>query len=505
MRSEKKKAQKKKEIYPIDIKEFRPLGYYDDECDRDVAKFATLVNKMLQPYCDTIKMKGLARELSILAILYTEDVISDCGIWKSFRSLCDEKYGKFPFYGTEADYDEEGVNLSDIKFLVWYRICCNRKTFFNPDSEVVTDISDLLYQLLQVTQDELFINDTLRDFFKDAEFMDEFLVMRDVLKWLYFDCYLTKIQDSNNKINEFIDTYKPLYNDKTYYAAECVVPLKEQIGPLGLTSAEWLSAILKTHGHTSYAKALEGSELLEPQTYIQRRKNDEYLEFETMDGETFRIYDEDGSIPDAKIFDEDMVSFASFVKYQDKYYLNGLMSSIPDFEIFKKMKEDYQSNPSLRNLFRNTPLVNASKYEISSEDIGSRLYYFEDTNAGLAFIEEKVKPSNSKEFRDSVLEEFGYSRNVALYYESNDKPFCLMCNAAEIIKDPKNPYYNPAKENNITINTINIIPKNVLIYLVEREMIPSFGINTSQGVEHGKKIIKDNLHFVMDYLYFVNS
>lgn len=57
--------------------------------------------------------------LSIVAACYLEDVVSEFGIFNSFREKHKELYGKnFPFY-SEQDYVEEEVNFSDIQFLVW--------------------------------------------------------------------------------------------------------------------------------------------------------------------------------------------------------------------------------------------------------------------------------------------------------------------------------------------------------------------------------------------------
>ncbi len=100
------------------------------------------------------------------------------------------------------------------------------------------------------------INDDLYDFFHEARFTDNFYDVRQVLKWYFFDCYLTSGRFQESTFDEALDYQMDLCRGNRQVAqsaAEASIAFRYQVGPLALKPQEWLAALLTIHGHADKA------------------------------------------------------------------------------------------------------------------------------------------------------------------------------------------------------------------------------------------------------------
>lgn len=75
--------------------------------------------------------------------------------------------------------------------------------------------------------------------------------MRQVLKWNFFDCYLTSGCFQESTFDEALDYQMDLClgnRQVAQSAAEASIAFRYQVDPLALKPQEWLAALLTVHG-----------------------------------------------------------------------------------------------------------------------------------------------------------------------------------------------------------------------------------------------------------------
>lgn len=168
-------------IKVLDWKKYRPEGF-NSVSDSYYVKLSSRIYKELLAFSpDTaVWTKECVREISIVSSSYLEDVVSNLGIFKSFRDKHEELYGsKLPFFKTGKDYFEDAVNYVDVLFLVWYISSLHIFTdgFLFPFGGTVIDLADIIYDILEDEYDDAPINKTYSEIFEALE-TDDPAIMR---------------------------------------------------------------------------------------------------------------------------------------------------------------------------------------------------------------------------------------------------------------------------------------------------------------------------------------
>ena len=83
--------------------------------------------------------------------------------------------------------------LEDIQFLLWDATVAGEdfETLVNLENESLAKVVSQIYDYLAELFEDPLINNDLSGFFHEARFTDNFYEVRQVLKWCFFDCYLT--------------------------------------------------------------------------------------------------------------------------------------------------------------------------------------------------------------------------------------------------------------------------------------------------------------------------
>ena len=121
----------------------------------------------------------------------------------------------------------------------------------NPENEALAYAARSVYAYFMELFEDTPINDDLYDFFHEARFTDNFYEVRQVLKWYFFDCYLTSGRFQESTFDEALDYQMDLCRGNRQIAqsaAEASMAFRYQVGPLALKPHEWLAALLIVHG-----------------------------------------------------------------------------------------------------------------------------------------------------------------------------------------------------------------------------------------------------------------
>ncbi len=303
--------------------------------DADYTEFANLL-------LDTIEEAKVAeiteKEKKAIAInltMYYEDVIADSGIWRSFTNQVHSLYGKYlPFYTiNEKDYLQDEPNLEDVKFLIWYTLLNSRKSseeVFDPEIPFIQQLSGKIFDIMVEWFEKMPINVSLQEFFSPSSYnLKHFYEVRDILEWLCYDCYLTRIINKDevirteaNKVIDLVDKSMPVAIE----AVTHTIPFRVQTGPLALLPQKWLGMILRNQpGDVMSRFALEIERMdCEPFGIFDILEADRNEGLGLMDiyGEDFYISNSELENPPSIIYSSKGI-ISSFVMYGNRWFLNA--------------------------------------------------------------------------------------------------------------------------------------------------------------------------------------
>jgi len=195
------------------------------------------------------------RAIVLTAIGYFQDVVSDCGIWRSFISIHKSFYGKpLPFYNLPEEYCESELNKEDLQFLVWYVIECNstNQGMLSPHNADIEKIANLFFGIL----DKNYLDAPLPTEYTmamDVE-LDNIGQTQDILdlsSWLFWNSYLMPhaarpaIDEAMVEAQQIMQRYTDR-NEASPHLSDLNdrVMLSNPTGPLALTVGEWLKMIV---------------------------------------------------------------------------------------------------------------------------------------------------------------------------------------------------------------------------------------------------------------------
>ena len=459
--------------------------------DTEYARIATEVaTAMAKEGVEDISVNGI-RQMALNITLYFEDIIADAGIWRAFTSKMKEMYGRqLPFYDIdEESYFDDEPNIEDVKFIVWYTMLdVHHGKIGNPENPVLERLAIAAYNVLERHYETVPVNECLKDYFHNPQFIDDFYKQRDALKWLYLSCYLTYIPnavdviiDHAHQMAETIDY--PL--DAAFYHVESLLAYTSEIGPLRLKPQEWMAAILRANGNDEAADKVENQRLLDYRMYkIDNVDDDRSMTFKDISGETFTVTARELNDPQDECYQRKGI-VAAFVEYDGAWHLNGGSSWSNDLTMFDEMAEDYEGHKHLQKAFD----------DMIKESKDTRLFYFADAAELKGFLLKHL-PANEeveKNFQLSADDE-----NIVLYIpEKSTEDLQILPDGAFCVKDERNPYYNQKWSRNQALNFVLSVSPEVQNCLISQGLLPDAAINSSKGVERGNEIVQQNFDFLV--------
>ena len=278
-----------------DIRKGHPFGV-SSPTDADYVRIAKAVFDRLRytPFCAERSDEEMKR-MAIKLTLYFEDMVSEIGLWHSFVQKHQQLYGKpLPFYHVEKNYTPDEPHIEDIQFLLWDSTLDDEysDTLVNPENEALAHAARTVYTYFMELFEDTPINDDLYDFFHEACFTDNFYDVRQVLKWYFFDCYLTSGRFQKTTFDEALDYQMDLCQGNRQIAqsaAEASIAFRYQVGPLALILQEWLAALLTVHGHTEKAANVATIEAKELEPYVLEHYDRQTVTLRNVDDELMTV------------------------------------------------------------------------------------------------------------------------------------------------------------------------------------------------------------------------
>jgi hypothetical protein len=473
------------------IRNLHPLSLPHSPTDQEYALLANRLERaLLTEELDELANPAAMKAIISRIIMYYEDIVADAGMWRAFVAKNQELYGRpYPFYPVDDEFYVDEPDFNAVRLLVWdaFRDFRGPDRVINPENPAIKMIAQILYDILDSEFENTAINEQLADYFRKATFANDFYEMRDVLKWIFFHCYITSdchAEDIVSGIKQKFEQY--LYVDDSYYWAECIVPMQIQVGMLALLPKDWLAQFISEVGDKQVAKKIAD---IETPGYI------DVVSVTAYDKHTVSFTDEDHRnivIERGERFDisdeaikEDGIYVGSYAKYDGKWYLNGCHAVYPK----TSHKEDKPEEPSLQG-------IDKEHYDRLMEmSGGSPLFYFKSIRQLRKFLKEQAGWSN---ISLRAFKNYQGEQNFALYIPGVNKPIAVIPQIAISIKDSRNPCYNANNNANMGLSVVvndEVAPGEVARYLIAHHMLPDAHLNSLKGKEHGRQLLQDNIDF----------
>ena len=332
-----------KKIYTSDISTSHPgigkvyaTDYY----------YTQLANKLLDDFKKANvdfedSTANIMRYAAISLTLYMEDIVADSGQWRMFSDLCHEMFGwPVPMYHDETEeYYPDEPSLMAVRYIIWHAANEMEGIWWNPDYDKLDTLATVAYQRLSDEFEKAPINEQLTEdvetLMKESE--EDFNKMRYALIWLITNCYIIRTARSEDfLINSMEDTesLKDMMSDermRRFYAYMTSI-FAYKFGPLALYPKQYLAALARAKSMEEMAKALDEIEVIPIHAFRYTASEDgQTLHMECTNGRTIDVPRNEFTLEDDKLFSTNCC-FASFVYYQGKWRLNGVMSAIKNTE-----------------------------------------------------------------------------------------------------------------------------------------------------------------------------
>lgn len=465
-----------------------PLKCGSDKYYADLASRLKTAMLMLPLPLDNVP-KDLLDEAAMVCAAYFEDLVSGIGVWDAIRTLHRAKYGVWlPFYDcTHDDYLLDNINLEDLKFLIWQAWCRTGMPddmIYSPLAESVELMAELAYDLLneeyETAPESTRVADTVARIFRH----DDFLAVRSLAEWLVFRNPLTRnryaydnamSQAENMGENNYLNDV-----DKAFYYVTSQGACRWATGPEGLRAGEYLSEMARAKGFAQAAANLEQMELVGPTLFRVGAVDKKAVRFEDAAGRIYEVVK--SSFAKGTYFNEVQGYMATIARYGDKWLLNGLAVGVP--------ADPFAGKESRLTDFGDNPVGREMAARISEAHKGQRIFYCRNM--------EEVSQTLGIEYRPGSKDSDAPQDILLLL---SDEGIRILGGYAAVIKDRKNPLYDKqgAEEVALKFLTAGLTPDDIAAIMQAKAMLPDAKLSCSQGKRMGRRLVKDNLRFLLGF------
>lgn len=442
--------------------------------------------------------ENVRKRISMYIAAYFEDTISKFGLWQAFTAKHKFLYDKWlPLYDSENEYFEDEINVSDVKFILWYSIQQlvgkASHTIFPPFIGGLEELSRQLYEVLDSRYETAPANEFLYHLFENENVYSDVFVLKQYVNWLFAHSYLMepstqfKIAENQHFVAEKFKASTDEQKNMIMYGIMQDTIFLYPCGPLALLMKDWLCAIVgkespcfELYRHIDVKPALNWlvTKMDDSHIYISCLQKDDMMQ---LDRKMFK--DSEKFVPGKTVVT------CGFLKYKDVWNINGIIS-LNDISKFQNIKRQPNID-KLREMHKNV-------YEKFMSVNENPIAYFDSLDNLKSFLISKMGwPEDSNNSFDALSK----SRNFVLF-ASEDKGLIIATNIAEFISDEHNPMYNPdeakLKSFFIFVNK-GQCPIDLLEYLVENDKLPDAGMivdTPNSNIEKGKQLLKDNWDFI---------
>ena len=384
---------------------------------------------------------------------------------------------------------------------VWQPIKIGEK-IYNPENTGILALANEIYDIFDEEFETAPVNERLQDFFDFSELTeDDFLEYRNKVEWFYFDsyinmgCYESYLDTVSDEIVEY--QKRKDFDDRTMdmmiYSFKMNSVVSGRTPLLAITAPEYLKLLLEeqavNHVDAPYMEVDSRMRAF----YLVTDDTDDYYVFKEVSGkeETYKVTKDSIELNAPKLIPGDMVVATTLFKFGKYWQHNGAMNiySIKDF-----------------------PELDDIKNKLSDANKKAAYDDFVAATKGKHFVFLKGK----EEMNDFISNKMKYKIASGLKIPDTGNDVLMLCitpkqgisvvrNYCECIASPDNPYYNKEMAEKNAFNFLTnsrLIPYETACELLDRGYLKDAALNSTQGLEHGKELVRKNGRFMLDYFFY---
>jgi len=435
------------------------------------------------------------RDISIKTTAYFEDVISGFGLWQAFINIHKELYGKYlPFFDLDdEEYFDDEINVEDIQFLVWAVLQRDDieneiQRFLNPENPSLISLSEMIYDLLDDEFETAPENEKVCNYIHTVNHLDDILSTRDLLGWLHYNSYLSMSYPLQNfqreiedlKLKKTDDFYRDNF-DRLKYAIEKSAIFSKTCTPLAIHAKDWLAQIV---AGTPKAKVYKAIDFRQINNYNIVAYNAETVTISNADNQNFQVSINSLSNPPSFIKEKSMM--CSIVFFNGLWRVNGFASFFHEKAEFRKIEEF------------NDPASKRKAYEQIMNITDKPICYCKNSQE-LVEVLMQIFPASDK--NKLLPDGFDELSNFVIFAHP-EIGIGFFPDLAQHITDPNNPLFDKIINEQEGLGVLTgyyELPKQLLEYLIDNDLINEIHLNSLFGKEYGRNQIQDNLRFIVRF------
>ncbi|MDE5807015.1 MAG: DUF3843 family protein, partial [Muribaculaceae bacterium] len=402
--------------------------------------------------------------------------------------------GWLPFFDTShEDYFNDDLNIEDIKLIIWINLVRTGQPegrIFSPFSPAVELMAESCYEILIEAFDKAPKASRIRDFIKITFAKRHYYQLRALSVWIGVDFPLTAVPFLRQQILsdaiELTEMYKESDFTMCYYMAECHVSWIKYCSFIGYSSMEILSVMAEDYGFPETAKLLKEIKVISPALYEIMERGKDFIKVRNVVDEEFLITLD--SFKSTVQLNNVEGFLASIVRFGDSWYVNGSVN------MFSQLPEKERERLNLN--FIPESIKEKVREFIRNHD-GKKLFYCKSEKAVgklLGFATPKLNDEDN---------ESGIKAKNILLVMSDTGLASIVPDVCQLFADPENKLYRKTadRDGSESLHLIcsGEIPDDVAEYIQENHLLPNAAMFTSQGKEFGKKIVQENLRFLINF------
>ncbi len=475
-------------IKPSDIETFHMVPYKTD------VHYAGIANKIFKAVKNGIKYglpsyyRSFMRDMSIAAALYFEDICSDLGVWRLFKKLHYERYGKIlPFELDQGETLDNGLTKNGVQFVMWIALSDVHEGVVNPNSTFLQLSASIAFDILTEESKWIVPNGELRRFIYDCDF-DDLYKVRDVLIWLTRFNYLSCWELGAKKLQMLKVSQIDLMCEKSAsYFVDCTAPFILGCTPLSIPSKAFYADLLEERGIPDASGFVRDLEYIPIDFWKSSPKGGTVYKLVNAEGRSFAVdYGPRLTSESIKIVAASKYVYCALIKYRGKVEFNGTVAPIA--------KDVYDDAALVKKKLKD---LERAKDSIKSTDKLQTRFFFESFEAANEYVNEKLgleKGSTSREPTDIDL----VSEKLMVSFTWQDIFIVSYERYVEAVADKNNPFYIKGLDTEAFTMFKNVeqVPDECLHDLVKNKLIPGAAYKDSQDAERGHRIVQENLDFL---------
>lgn len=261
---------------------------------------------------------------------------------------------------------------------------------------------------------------------------------------------------------------------------------------LSLTSVEWMALIGKIH-----PEAAQWAEVkVAPQgMYLYEGEDETSLFVKDLSGEEevqLSVRKDSVDMDSLKGRKEGMTVLQSrWVQYGGTWWQDGTLV-VSDYE--EKMKEELARQAAKREDIRQT-------YDAFMKASGGKQFVFCQSEEEVRdFLFQKMEYKEKEEIQMPKMD----AQHGLVLMISPHTGIHIQMRLGECISSPENKFYDSKEAQKKAILFLlnpEVIPYDLSCALQDADMLPDAGLNSLQGEEHGRELVKKNARFLTDYFF----